>query len=243
MEKTQQLSERITKLLLHEIQDGEFSEMDSLPPEVDLADRFQVSRNIIRECLARLEREGWVIRKHGVGTLINKHVVHVETRMDLNFELSQTLEMNGKRAETDLVRFRTEPAGAAVAAQLKISEGDEVLRVSRLIKADGKPVIYCIDYLPMVLVTDCDFCQADFEPPIFHFLDKFCSHVTVETNLAEVRALPVTEEVAEALEVPLTCALLFLGEVGYDLRSRPVLYSEEYFMDRVIRHMIVRKKI
>ena len=72
--------------------------------------------------------------------------------MDLNFELSQTLEMNGKRAETDLVRFRTEPAGAAVAAQLKISEGDEVLRVSRLIKADGKPVIYCIDYLPMALV-------------------------------------------------------------------------------------------
>lgn len=243
MEKTQQLSERITKLLLHEIQDGEFSEMDSLPPEVDLAERFQVSRNIIRECLARLEREGWVIRKHGVGTLINKHVVHVETRMDLNFELSQTLEMNGRRAETALVRFRREPASGTVAEQLKIPEGEEVLRVSRLIKADGKPVIYCIDYLPMSLVADESYQQADFEPPIFHFLDKFCGHATVETNLAEVRALPVTEEVAEALEVPLTCALLFLGEVGYDLRSRPLLYSEEYFMDRAIRHMIVRKKI
>lgn len=243
MEKTQQLSERITKLLLHEIQDGEFSEMDSLPPEVDLADRFQVSRNIIRECLARLEREGWVIRKHGVGTLINKQVVHVETRMDLNFELSQTLEMNGKRAETALVRFRGEPASKTVAEQLKIPEGEEVLRVSRLIRADGKPVIYCIDYLPMSLVADDSYQQSDFEPPIFHFLDRFCNHATVETNLAEVRALPVTEEVAEALEVPLTCALLFLGEVGYDMRSRPLLYSEEYFMDRAIRHMIVRKKI
>lgn len=243
MEKTQQLSERITKLLLHEIQDGEFSEMDALPPEVDLAERFQVSRNIIRECLARLEREGWVIRKHGVGTLINKHVVHVETRMDLNFELSQTLEMNGRRAETALVRFRREPASRTVADQLKIPEGEEVLRVSRLIKADGKPVIYCIDYLPVSLVADESYQQADFEPPIFHFLDKFCGSATVETNLAEVRALPVTEEVAEALEVPLTCALLFLGEVGYDLRSRPLLYSEEYFMDRAIRHMIVRKKI
>lgn len=243
MEKTQQLSERITKLLLHEIQDGEFSEMDALPPEVDLAERFQVSRNIIRECLARLEREGWVIRKHGVGTLINKHVVHVETRMDLNFELSQTLEMNGRRAETALVRFRREPASRTVAEQLQIPEGEEVLRVSRLIKADGKPVIYCIDYLPVSLVVDESYQQADFEPPIFHFLDKFCGNATVETNLAEVRALPVTEEVAEALEVPLTCALLFLGEVGYDLRSRPLLYSEEYFMDRAIRHMIVRKKI
>ena len=45
------------------------------------------------------------------------------------------------------------------------------------------------------------------------------------------------------MNIPLSCALLFIGEVGYDLRSQPVLYSEEYFLDRVIKHMIVRKKI
>ena len=73
-------------------------------------------------------------------------------------------------------------------------------------------------------------------------MKKFCS-VSVETNLSELRALPVTQEVADALNIPLSCALLFIGEVGDDLRSQPVLYSEEYFLDRVIKHMIVRKKI
>lgn len=242
MEKVKQLSEKVTQLLLYQIREGEFAGMDSLPPEVELAERFNVSRNIIRECLTRLEREGWVVRKHGIGTLINKSVVHVATRLDLNFELGQTLEMNGKHAETDQVRSRVEPASPVVASQLKIQEGEEVLRVSRILRANGKPAIFCIDYLPTKLIVNHDYQQKDLEPPIFEFLRKFCN-TAVETNLSELRALPITEEAAEALEVPLTCALLFMGEVGYDLRSNPVMYSEEYFMDRVIRHVIVRKKI
>ena len=51
------------------------------------------------------------------------------------------------------------------------------------------------------------------------------------------------EEVAQALNVPMTCTLLYITEVGYDLHSNPLLYSEEYFLDRVIPQIIVRKKI
>lgn len=242
MNNIKQLSERFTRTLLHEIQNGDFKDKDSLPPELELAERFSVSRNMVRECLTRLEREGWVIRKHGVGTLINKSVVNAGTRLDFNYELSQTLEMNGKHAETALVNSRIEPASEEVAAQLKINKGDEVLRVSRLIKANGKPAIFCIDYIAKKLIVNSNYQQEDLEPPIFTFLSKFCGGAAVETNLAELRALPATEEVAQALEIPQACGLLYLSEVGYSLRSNPLLYSEEYFMDRVIHHMIVRKK-
>ena len=115
MEKGTQLSEKVTQILLHEIRNGDFSGLDSLPPEVELAEKFNVSRNVIRESLARLEREGWVVRKHGIGTLINKSVVHVDTRLDLNFELNQTLELSGKHAKTEWVRTRIDPANATVA--------------------------------------------------------------------------------------------------------------------------------
>lgn len=243
MSKVEQISDKITKMLLEEIQSGAFSKLDSLPPEVDLAERYGVSRNIVRECLARLEREGWVIRKHGVGTLINKIVAQVPTRLDLNYELNQTLELSGKHAVTHLGKSCVVPAEREVAEYLKIAEGDLVLRVPRTISADGKPSIFCVDYISEKLIQNHDFTEKDLEPPIFQFLYTFCGSSTVETNLAELRAMPVTEEVAEALELPRTCALLFLGEVGFNLRSNPILYSEEYFIDRAIRHMIVRKKI
>ena len=47
-------------------------------------------------------------------------------------------------------------ASAALAAQLDIPEGEEVLRVSRLIRADGRPAIYCIDYLPVRMIVNPD---------------------------------------------------------------------------------------
>lgn len=71
MGNAEQVSGRITKMLLHEIQMGKFFESISFT-EVELAEQFGVSRNIVRECLVRLEREGWVTRKHGVGILINR---------------------------------------------------------------------------------------------------------------------------------------------------------------------------
>lgn len=243
MERGNQLSDRITQMLLEEIRSGIYADRESLPPELDLAEKLKVSRNMVRECLTRLEREGWVTRKHGVGTLINKSVVNVHTRLDLNYELSQTLEMIGKHAETALVRSRMVSAAGEMAMLLKLKPEDQVFRVSRLIKANGKPAIFCIDYIPAKLIIDDSYRQEDLEPPIFSFLNKFCGGISVETNLAELRALPATEEVSEAMEIPQACGLLFLSEVGFDLRSKPVLYSEEYFIDRVIRHMIVRKKI
>ena len=137
--------------------------------------------------------------------------------------------------------YRTERADAELAEHLQIEEGEEVLRMARMIRANEKPGIFCIDYVPARLITRA-YTEKDLTQTVFSFLEKFCG-TSVETNLAEVRAMPVTKEVSEALEVPMTTALFYLCEVGYDLRSNPVLYSEEYFIDRVIPHLVVRKKI
>ena len=239
--REQQLSTTITLDILSEIRNGKFSGKKFLPPEQELSEVYGVSRNVIRECLTRLEREGWITRKHGVGTLINKQIVSAEPRLDLNYELLQTIRMTGKTASVDFVVHSEIPADHALADYLQRTEGSRVLRVARMIRADHKPSIYCIDYLPMDIISE-RYDVSDLHDNIFEFLRNFC-HTDVETNLAEVRAMPVTKEVSDALEVPMTTTLVYLSEVGYDLRSNPVLYSEEYFIDRVIPLTIVRKKI
>jgi len=242
MGKTVQAAAYFSETLLKEIRSGVYADANALPPEIELAQKYNVSRNIVRECLTRLERDGWVTRRQGVGTLINKNVVHEAARLDLNYELLQTIIMNGKVPETTLVRSRMMEADALLSGKLQIPEGSKVLRVSRMIRADGKPAVYCIDYIADALFDRRDYKLEDLEPPIFNLLHHFCGGVSVETSLAELRAVPVTEEVARALEIPLTCSLLYLSEVSFDYKSTPLLYSEEYLMDGVIRHTIVRKK-
>ncbi|MPM53862.1 hypothetical protein SDC9_100632 [bioreactor metagenome] len=242
MSQAEQLSNKITQSLLYEIRYGEFSDQDTLPPEVDLAERFGVSRNIVRECLTKLEREGWISRKRGVGTVINRIVVRAETRIDLNYELLKTLEMAGHSASSRLVSISFVPADAKLAQKLEISEGDPVMRLPRVILANEQPCIFCIDYIPGSNILTQDWQPEELRYSIYPFMKKRCG-CEVEISLTEVRAMPVTEEVAQALRVPLTSSLLFLSEVGYDFRSRPVLYSEEYMMDGIIHHMVVRKKM
>lgn len=60
-----------------------------LPSELELADVLGVSRTVVRDALSDLERDGYLERVRGIGTLVNRDVVRVENRMD------QKLEFNG----------------------------------------------------------------------------------------------------------------------------------------------------
>ena len=48
------------------------------------------------------------------------------------------------------------------------------MRVSRPLCADGKPAIFCVDYLPAKLIAEAGYQPEDLEPPISHFLNKTC---------------------------------------------------------------------
>jgi GntR family transcriptional regulator len=74
---TQVNTQTIQRLLI-EITEGEYRMLDRLPPEIRLAEHFGVSRSTMRDALATLEREGFINRIHGIGTLINRQVLEVQ---------------------------------------------------------------------------------------------------------------------------------------------------------------------
>ena len=55
-----------------------------LPSEAELAARFGVSRVKIRDVLSQLEGAGYITRRRGVGTLINRHVLNEPARLDID---------------------------------------------------------------------------------------------------------------------------------------------------------------
>ncbi len=63
-----QLSHRMAEL----IQRGEFSEGSRLPAESELADRFGVSRPVIREALSRLRVMGVIVSRKGSGSYVQR---------------------------------------------------------------------------------------------------------------------------------------------------------------------------
>lgn len=124
MDQGLQLSEEVTRRLLEEIRFGRYQDMKKLPPEVELAGQLGVSRTLLRDCLAILEREGFISRKHGVGTVINKHVLDVETRMDLEKEFLDMVKDAGYQAEIASVKAEKADCDRETADKLRLEPGD-----------------------------------------------------------------------------------------------------------------------
>lgn len=227
--------------LLFAMKDGEYAQCERLPRESVLSEKLGISRTQLRDVLAALEREGFITRRHGVGTIINHYVLNAQTRMDIEVEFMDMIRQSGHIPAVASVQVSEGTADALIAAQLQIEEGSPVLRVSRLCTADGKPAIYCEDVINKALVQG-DYTASDLTLPIFHFLQQFCG-VSAYLDLTDLKPITADTALSELLQVPVGSPLLRMDEVDYDIDGNPVFCSKEYFVDGIFRHTVLRKKL
>ena len=231
-------SKTIRAQLLSAMKDGEYAACQRLPRENVLAEKLGISRTQLRDILASLEREGFITRRHGVGTIINRHVLNVQTRMDIEVEFLDMIRQSGYEPAVASVRVSEGFANRKIAGQLQMEEGAPVIRVARLCTADGRPAIYCEDVLDKALIRG-SYTIKDLKLPIFHFLQQFCG-VYPYLDLTDLQPVVADAALAEIFQVPMGTPLL---QVDYDIDGRPVFCSTEYFIDGIFRHTVMRKKL
>ena len=70
LDRTPQLPTRIVEAIRREIGEGRLKPGDRLPGEQMLAETFKVSRNVVREAIARLRADGVVQSRQGIGAFV-----------------------------------------------------------------------------------------------------------------------------------------------------------------------------
>ena len=80
------ISDRIVANLLDQLRNGRYADTDHLPAEVDLAAEMGVSRTVIRDALSEMERAGYIERVRGIGTVVNRAVLNLRSRLDQKLE-------------------------------------------------------------------------------------------------------------------------------------------------------------
>jgi len=234
-------SKAIRTQLLSSMSTGEYSTCERLPRESVLAEKLGISRTQLRDILASLEREGFITRRHGVGTIINRHVLNAHTRMDIEVEFLDMIRQSGYAPAVASVQVSEGTADAKISSQLNIPEGTPIIRVARLCTADGKPAIYCEDVVEKALIKGT-YTTKDLTLPIFHFLQKFCD-IYPYLDLTDLKPVVADNTLAAILQVPVGAPLLHMDEVDFDIDGKPVFCSSEYFVDGIFRHTVLRKKL
>ena len=227
--------------LLAAMKDGEYAACERLPRESVLSELLGISRTQLRDILASLEREGFITRRHGVGTIINRHVLDVPARMDIEIEFLDMIRESGHTPDVAFARVEEGTASEHEAAMLQIPAGTPILRFIRLCTADGRPAIYCEDVVERSRIRD-GYSEEDLRQPIFTFLQEFAG-VQSYLDLTDMRAVVADEYLSRMFQIPAGSPLLNRSEVNFDIDGQRIFCSNEYFADGIFRHTVMRKKL
>ncbi|MDE1991991.1 MAG: GntR family transcriptional regulator [Rhizobiaceae bacterium] len=136
---------QIADRLRRAIENGAFKPGDALPGEAEINKRFGVSRSTSRAALDHLETEGLIKRKSGLGSIVIEP--RVERPLDRLSSFSEDMRMRGLTPGYQTRWIKVVPANQAVAAELKLNPGDDVVEIDRNMLADGTPIATSVTYL------------------------------------------------------------------------------------------------
>ena len=227
--------------ILAEIRNGIFAGAERLPRETVLSEKLGISRTQLRDVLAALEQEGFITRRLGVGTVINRHVLNVKSRMDIEAEILDIIRNNGYEASVVFLDAVEEKADEILSKKLEITPGTKVIRVSKVCMADGKPALYFQDVFDKSIIKK-KYSKKDLESPIFHFLKDKCD-IEVYMDLTQLHAVLADDNIGKVLGISAGTPLLNMEEVDYDIEGKAVFYSRQFFIDGLFEQTVLRKRL
>mgnify|MGYP001132239742 CR=1 FL=1 len=215
-----QIADILKTRILTQMQPG-----DRLPPEINLATDFGVSRETIRQALEPLEEEGLISRTRGRGSFVTRRPgvrpVAKLTGMVEDF-MALGLKTHAKLLQKEIVR-----ADAEVADALKLEHGTLIVRIDRLRFLDGKPLVYHVAFLPADV--GARVLQEPLErTSIVSVLANKLRYVSEEDRQI-VEAETADVKLAEHLEIPIGSPILLMRRVYITEGERPIGYFKSYY--------------
>jgi GntR family transcriptional regulator len=209
-----------------------------LMSEPDLAKQMGVSRATLREAMRTFETQGLIRRRQGSGT----YVVGRFGVIDAGLERLESIETMASRLNLEVsvsdLHVDQVDADAKTADGLCIEAGKRITRVRRVIRAEGRPVAYLIDFLPEDVLKPAAL-TAEFPGSVLDFL--LASGSDLQLSRAAISATNATADVAKPMEIQRDDVLLQFDAQLYDSKGRVIDYSESYFIPGYFRFHVNRR--
>ncbi len=228
----------IADALRRRIEAEEWQIGDRLPAESVLASELFVSRVTLREALQLLEREGLVVRRHGVGSFVARRPAAVTAEINKLEPFALSMQRAGFPTTEDIVAIHDVTLPADVARSLSVAAGSPGRLLEMVRTIDATPIIYSRDYvLPDVIDTD-EFVKVHRN--ILSYLSD-TNRPTVEYALLGVQAVLPERRVMEVLRCDPLEPLVLLDGVAYSAERRPLYATSFYIRSRHYKLTLLRR--
>ncbi|MDB5046137.1 MAG: phnF, partial [Deinococcus sp.] len=185
---------------------------ERLPSETALSQELRVSRTTVRDGLAALEREGLLVRQHGLGTFKAEPPLHAPLGRVL--PIPDLIRASGYEPRVETWTRRLAPADPETQRDLQLRPGALVTWIDLLYLAGQRPAVQ-VTYALAPQVTQAIQTWSSFEPTkgVIDFLTPYLPDPLSHTS-TRISAVSADDATAALLHLTPGSALLRFVTLG-----------------------------
>ena len=212
---------------------------ERLLTEPKLAKQLGVSRATLREAMRTFETQGRLRRKQGVGTFVMQPKQVIESGLEVLESIETLADRIGLVVSMGDLQIKDKFADRNVADKLEIKPGSDIIRISRTIYAEDRPIAFLIDTVPASILQPSEISDQFTGSVLDLFLKKgvYCP----DTSKCEIAAVAINQEVARVLNIQRGDALLCFDAVLFSKDGAPMDFSQSYFLPGYFKFHVVRR--
>ena len=216
-----QMAER----LIGQIESGDLSPGEQLPPERDLSGKIGVTRMTLRRALQVLESQGLIVRKHGVGTFIAEP--KIDRQMEIVFRFTSGIQNRGLTPGAEIVSIEQILAAQVLAKDLDLPVFAPVYSILRLRSINQEPVMLESYKIPVQRFPGLE--RYDLEKRSIYEIMEIEYGVPITRARQSFEPIIATEFEANILKIKIGEALMLEKRLSYDSNNRPVEYGNDRY--------------
>ena len=222
---------QIETILRKKISTGELASGDHLPTEMALAEEYNVSRITIRQALSSLERDGLILRKRGIGTIVKRKRFSLDLLKFTGFMEDYVIQ--GATHQTKVLNFSEVKFPDQLLDFIPLAKDKKGIRIERLRLADGHPYCYFLNYLPTDIGKQI---QPDdlVNMPLLKILEEHLG-IRLDRAIQTFEATIADTQMASLLDVRVGHPLLQIQRTVFDPNNTFIEYvSVHYRADKCL---------
>jgi DNA-binding GntR family transcriptional regulator len=211
---------QLAGILRHQIASGTFRPGDQLPSEAQLCRLYDVSPMTVRRSINLLADQGVISTAQGRGTFVKPLELGAA-----NFDLTELQDLFSDEVTTDvrLLDVRIVAADERTANKLRITEGQHVVYIRRLLSRDKKPICYHRAYL--VYDPRRPIVESEMDVTSLKGLFTDSDNSMLKYGELTISATMMNDEEASVLDMVLPAAAFYLGHLFFDYDNKPVSWG------------------
>lgn len=220
------------------LEHGAYEPGQPLPAETDLATLLGVSRSTIREALSHLEKDGLIVRKQGVGTLVTPRSRTISGGLERLASFRSVAELAGATVQVVLRSVELIEADATTAAALHLPTGSQVVQVRVIEAIEGRRLAYLEGLIARERV-DSELLAADEGSLLEHLYRQ--ANLPIAYSRTAIYAIAADRDLAERLRIAEGGAVLHLIETVFSETDMPIALLRNHFVTGDYNYTVVRR--